>query len=611
MRKALVAVGVDKAGTGFPPLSAAASGAKQIADWGKKQGFDVTLVSDSGRTKVKVADVYDAVDKVVKARVYSQLVLYFSGHGVLQAPDCEVWLLSGAPDNPNESINVNGSIIRARSSGIEHVVVISDACRSLPPTLTVGSLSPGTLFSPKKPKPPLPEVDVFYATLPGDPAYEVNPTKAVKSYRGLLTQCMIEALTGKVPAVIRDLVESGKTRHVVPSRPLKIHVEDEVPNAAAKISIKLEQDPDVRVESDLPKYLAEIGGLRVSAGASPPSPAARAPAPPVSPAASAPFAPEPKSRRDSPRFKNSVKRILDAKGRVSFETRTGFTVHGAAVAEARVTGTECDVFEEAGAFQIRVHEEYESYLRRRTLSQPRAALIQFQNRNGIMLAVIPGYVGTVVVEDEHVVTVNYTPARGSANYPQYERHSQEVEERRAMIAVAARNGSFRPSRDEARQYAETLRDLKRLDPTLGLYASYAYAQVGDWEGVLSVSRYMLQAYVRRRVPVPFDVVMLAAQYAPGVISLSGFPPQMPMLTQGWTLLGSLENKLPRAVQRAKQFLLPSLWSTFSPKGVEILRAAMPRMCRTPYKLFPVKTLKETDVLLKGWHKKPVKQEQEV
>jgi hypothetical protein len=35
------------------------------------------------------------------------------------------------------------------------------------------------------------------------------------------------------------------------------------------------------------------------------------------------------------------------------------------------------------------------------------------------------------------------------------------------------------------------------------------------------------------------------------------------------------------------------------------------MCRTPYKLFPVKTLKETDVLLKGWHKKPVKQEQEV
>jgi len=306
-----------------------------------------------------------------------------------------------------------------------------------------------------------------------------------------------------------------------------------------------------------------------------------------------------------------VKRILDAKGRVSFETRTGFTVHGTAVMEATVTGTGCDVFQEAGAYQVRVHEHYEALRVGGIRLQPRAALIQFQNGTGIMLAVIPGYVGTVVVEDDHVVTVNYTPARGSENYPEYERHAQEVEERRAMVAVAARNGSFRLNPEDAREYAESLRDWKRLDPTLGIYASYAYAQIGDWEGVLSVSKYMLEAYVYGRVPVPFDVVMLAAQNAPRAIDLSGFPPQMPMLAQGWTLLGAFEDKLPRSVQRARKFLLPSLWSTFSPEGVAILKAGMPRMCRMPTKTYPVKILKGTDVLLKGWHKKPVKQEQEV
>ena len=62
--------------------------------------------------------------------------------------------------------------------------------------------------------------------------------------------------------------------------------------------------------------------------------------------------------------------------------------------------------------------------------------------------------------------------------------------------------------DEA--FEPTGRD-KSFDPTLGLYAAYAYAQSGNYPEVLSVFRYMR----RDPAPVLFDVAMLAAQRARG------------------------------------------------------------------------------------------------
>ena len=132
MRTALVAIGVDKTASAFPRLNAASLGAQQMADWASQRNISHTLLTDQGDSKVRFADVYDAIHQFVQEGVYDQLIIYFSGHGVLIAPDCETWLLSGAPDNPNEAINVAGSIANARTCGIEHIVVYSDACRSIP-----------------------------------------------------------------------------------------------------------------------------------------------------------------------------------------------------------------------------------------------------------------------------------------------------------------------------------------------------------------------------------------------------------------------------------------------------------------------------------------------
>ncbi|MDO9004651.1 MAG: caspase family protein [Aquabacterium sp.] len=560
---------MDKTASAFPKLNAAALGAQQMANWASQRNIPFTLLTDQGGNKVRHADVYEAVDKFVKDGVYDQLILYFSGHGVLMAPDCEAWLLSGAPDNPNEAINVAGSIANARTCGIEHIVVYSDACRSIPTQWRSAMLTPGTVFPVLQPRDPSPEVDAFYATLPGNPAFEVPPDQASKAHRGLLTDCLIKALDGQIADVIVD----QKTHRVVPARPLKLYLTKAIPAEAAKVSIKLLQNPDARVESALPKYLSELG-RRLGEPAAPPSKNLAVTDLPLGlkrtiyEMQERLLAPGWRSRTvsltqiaDPENVAASIIRILDAKGRISFETRTGFTIRGADVKSALITGTTCDVFLEDGTAQVRVHEKYEDMNH-----ASRTAFIRFSDGSGVVLAVLPGYVGTVVVEEDQVVTVNYTPARGTKNYFEYEHVADQLEQRRAFVAVAARNGTFRL--DRAKQAADYLRVLKKVDPTLGIYAAYAYAQVGNLAGIRSVFRYM--SYEPE--PVPFDVAMLALQYdeQPDL----NYTPGLPMLTQGWMSLGRLEPLMPKPLKAARRYLKPSLWTTFTKEGMNILEGEL-------------------------------------
>ena len=106
---------------------------------------------------------------------------------------------------------------------------------------------------------------------------------------------------------------------------------------------------------------------------------------------------------------------------------------------------------------------------------------------------------------------------------------------------------------------------------MGIYATYAYAQAGDYEGVRSVFRYMEGDWD----PVPFDVAMLAHKDGPWPEAFH-YPPAMPMLTQGWALLGGMEISMQPQVLEARNYLVPSLWTTFERPGLDILDAAAAR-----------------------------------
>lgn len=584
MNRGAVIIGVNKTGD-LPVLNAAASGAREFAQWASTQGFDVTLLTDENGKSVGISDIKNAIRTFVQEGTFTQLVIFFSGHGILRGPDYELWLLSEAPGDPNEAVNVTGSIFLARNSGIPHIVVISDACRSLPNTSRLSQVNGSVIFPNEPTKPKRPDVDVFYATIPGDPAMEAPAENTVGNYRGIFTECLLKGLSGQVPEVIERL-EDLSIRWIIPAWKLKPYLEHAVPEVASSVAIQLQQDPEIRVESHLPKYLAEVSAPPIHP-IWPESDGSRGKTTPtvnfkqlvggnigfVSPDAIVERFKQLDEYEDSTRIRElldlaqdsgflpAIERLLEARGRESFETRTGFTVIGAGVERAIVTGRlHCDLFQEANAYQIRVYEDND-------FSQSKSILFQFAGGNGVALAVLPEFIGTVIVEDERVVNVNYAPSRNTNKYWDYQGAAAQIEQRRAFVAVAARNGSFRLEREQADDIARYLRVLKSLDPTLGIYAAYAYAQSGALEGVKSVYRYMRY----EREPVPFDVALLAQELPDlRLLSHQHIAPFCPMLTQGWAFLEPYQEIIPAAVRQAGQHLVPSLWTTFNSEGVNIL-----------------------------------------
>jgi hypothetical protein len=588
MAKALVAIGVGKTAGSFPTLKGAVKDAQSFYAWGRAQGFDCRLFIDQGRKKVRVVDIFDAIDKFVRAKIYSQIVVYFSGHGILKAPDCELWLMSGAPRNPNEVVNVYSSVTNARGSGIEHVVFISDACRSLPTELSEASLHGQDLFSYIRSADPMPEVDVFYATLPGNVALEVPPDATNQRDRGLLTHCLLEALEGRVPEVIHPFDERGVTSRVVPCRPLKAWLSTAVPLAAEAICFRLQQKPDSRIESDASKkYLARLSDpatlskLRPSLLTTSDVPTVEKPAARheesgprrlvpsrMGTGTGTPVQQVPARKRKvlaEKRFPDLAKRDKSvntiANASALQRMTTGVVVKGAVIssavrssglAELATDGRDSWIDIEAG----QVGHTPQGY--------GEAIALRFANGTGTVLAVIPGYVATVVMEEGRIATINYTPGIHSRNHVQYLQVAEQLELRRAAVAVAAGNGTFSTTSSGSMALADYVRFLKRIDPTLGVYACYAYARVGQFSAVSDIYDVM----AREPEPVPFDVVMLAQFFTATEYPMA--PPGMPMMTQGWMSMGRCEQLLPVALVEARKHTLPSLWASFTADGMNIL-----------------------------------------
>ncbi len=589
MNRCAVVIGVNKTGD-LPVLNAAASGAEDFAAWAMEQGIQVTLLTDA-KGSVTLSEIKKAIRLYVQQRTFDQLIVFFSGHGILRAPDYELWLLSGAPDDPDDAVNVPGSIWLARNAGIPHVILISDACRSRPNTTRLSQIQGGVIFPNEAPKTPRPTIDVFYATLPGDTALEVPSTDAVQNYRGIFTECILKGLRGTVSNIIVDVGDKKlkETRWVVPSWGLKSYLEQEVPNTASEVNIKLQQEPDIRVESHPPKFLAEIKDLQLpslprgrrstttfrnlrtgriltlpQAGDDTKEPKKTLYKDVIESYQQAAFTSKSATVRGGKRgsaVSAAVDRLLQARGRKNFETRTGFTIIGTGIERAIATKSSCDIFEESGAFQVRVHTA--------TDNQPQSLLAELTGGNGIPLAILPGFIGTVLVEEGRVTSIAYVPSQQTVKYKQYERVSEAVERRRAFIAVATQNGSFRiEGGPQAVNGARYLRELKGVDPIFGLYAAYAYAQAGDFEGVESVYTYMSKEHE----PVLFDVALLAGK----LFTENAHPssPFCPMLTQGWALLTPIEKQLLTIVKAVRRNLVPGLWTTFTPEAVKKLWSAI-------------------------------------
>ena len=129
-RNACLAIGISDA----PPLDylpGAVNGAKAIAEWARKSGYETKLLTDS-EDPVRVSDVADALTSLLRRGAKTdRLIIYFAGHGLTQGVFEDLWLLSEWRQK-QAAIGVGLMLRRLQRYGIGQLAVIADACRSLP-----------------------------------------------------------------------------------------------------------------------------------------------------------------------------------------------------------------------------------------------------------------------------------------------------------------------------------------------------------------------------------------------------------------------------------------------------------------------------------------------
>jgi Caspase domain len=574
--RAAVVIGVNKTGN-LPILRAAVSGAKAVADWLNAEGFEVNPIVDDN-APVTADAVKHAVTALVNRGTLQQLVVYFSGHGMAFG-NSEFWLLTGAPDDVNEAISVAECIDAASRSGIPNVAFIGDACRSLPTDFDTSKLH-GTVVFPKGsfvPGTQLPEVDRFFATRPGAPSYEV--TVAANNHTGIFTSTFLDAF--KHPQ--DGMVTKVKGNDVITNRALKAFLLKEVPlrlTAAAQII----QFPDSKLESPDNTYIGRALAQVVAA------PAVSEQRPTIADIANhqlsltgvgalaslrgLSFEVLATAATDSG-FRAAQQSISEAKHPASFESGTGLAINGAIVREVWTAGRGNPEIVDRGNGQPGVP----ALVRLPGGNRPVTVGLRFEDGSGTVVAALPGFIGTLVVERGHVMSVAYAPSRNSPRWSEYSDAGNRVDDLRALASTAAKFGVFRIEGDRetrtaaAQRLADQIRVMKGIDPTLGIYAAYAYADANLTEQARSV-----RSFMQNDLGVDlFDVALMA-----GVLSgrriVDGLDPVVvpfcPMLTQGWQLLRVREVTLSEDVQKARDDLRPALWTTVGPRGMEYIARAI-------------------------------------
>src|SRR5262249_16818963 len=506
--RAAVVIGVNKTGN-LPILRAAVSGAKSVSEWLRAEGFEVNLIVDED-APVTADSVKRAITAFVNRGTLQQLIVYFSGHGMAFG-NFEFWLLTGAPDDVNEAISAVECIDAASRSGIPNVIFICDACRSLPVDFDTSKLH-GTVVFPKGsfvPGAQLPEVDRFFSTRPGAPAYEL--TIAVNSYTGIFTSTFLDAYKHPQDGMITKV----RDKEVITNRALKVFLLKEVASRLTAAAARIVQYPDSKLESPDSTYIGRALAPVVAAQS-----VSQRPLTPVDivnhqlsltgvgPLGSLGGLNSNALARAAINsgFSAAQQSTLETKHPESFDSETGLGIKGAIVRDVWVASRANPEIVSRGNGQ-----PGGPALVRIPARRPVTVGVLFEDGSGTVIAALPGFIGTLVVEGGRVTGLTYAPSRNSARWSEYNDASNRVDKLRALVSTAVKFDGFQIEGDRqtrtaaAERLADQIRVLKGIDPTLGIYAAYAYADANLTEQARSVSSIM-----RGDLDVDlFDVALMA------------------------------------------------------------------------------------------------------
>ena len=260
-------------------------------------------------------------------------------------------------------------------------------------------------------------------------------------------------------------------------------------------------------------------------------------------------------------FVESVEGIVTPFGPDHFETQCGIKVRGTRIIDYSAHGADYELLGSGGEI-----------LRVNLLDRPAASVIlRFDGDFGTVLPVIRGFVTAVTVIGEELVDVAYEPSVNTNRWNEYANRATEIRWLRAVAAVATQQSRFRIEKADAMGIAKKMQYAKSLDPSLALYAAYAYHDLQDIERIREMSNYL-----RADIGVTlFDIALLSRVLTGKTISSSlGVVPFVPLLAQGWSLLGANQVRLHPALNGIERTMLDSVWSLFNSTGLDMLQRAL-------------------------------------
>ena len=540
-------------------------GATDMADFLDGEGFEVIRFLGTGRdpgTMVYGAQIFDAVAKLVEKQNVGQLVIYFSGHGVLSG-GFEYWLLSGAPRDSSEAVPVWLTAGRATISGIRNVVLISDACRSPAASFGMANITGRDIF-PGDHAYGTADIDVFYGTAPGEPAIEMQIDERADAYEGVYTAAFLSAFRDPPGGVISTLDDGTR---VVTTEALKPYLVSAVSDAL-KSKPRYAQTPDALVTSKAPRYIAHVRPGPVLPGP-PPSPVQRIEDLSLPAALQSgieelsrgrqPFnipldaGPDNASRRAQVLLDTAIQRQRDD----LLLDRAGFAVYGTDVVSYVPIGASVSTDRSENGIAI-WEVGFDGH--------GGAVAVMFADGTGTILPVLAGFGTHVTVDEGGIHDIRFNPT-GEQFMDDY------LLALRGLAAEAIRAGALRfeggqeERRSAAEAFAGTVRMQKRADPTLGLFAAYAYSNALILDGAKSVHKIMLDDL---GIDL-FDAAMLAGVLDNACPATKVVPP-FPMLRQGWELLAAKGVTLAPALMEIRPRLTEALWTTFDADGAGQLLA---------------------------------------
>jgi hypothetical protein len=258
---------------------------------------------------------------------------------------------------------------------------------------------------------------------------------------------------------------------------------------------------------------------------------------------------------------DATERIVVPFGPDHFETRCGIKVRGTKLIEA--------VAVRAGIDQISPDGEVVRVL---GLEPPTASvLLVFEGGIGTVVPVFNEFIVALTVADGELVDVGYEPSANSGRWPLYQGSSADVRALRAVASAASQHGRFRLDPDDAETVAQKMQYAKGIDPTLAVYAAYAYHDLQALQRIRDMS-----GYLRADIGATFfDLELLGGALVDKRLRPDEpIVPFFPLLSQGWSLLSAHRVQLHPALKEIERTMLDSLWTLFDANGVEQLRKAL-------------------------------------